>query len=154
VGRIVNREAVLGIATALILVAGLGLASLHAQNANAFDRFKSGGYLNGLAWIAMSSEEKATFLLGFDEGVRAGAGRAVYHKWLEGEQQDKLVAELLVRERPGVDPTVGIDRIYNDHSNLRLPIVVVYQAAKLNIDGTAEDRVQMFLREMRKVAAQ
>lgn len=152
--RTAKRNAAVGLAVVLALAAGFGLASLHAQNANAFDRFKSGGYLNGLAWIAMSSEEKATFLLGFDEGVRAAAGRAVYHKWLEGDQQDKLVAELLVRERPGVDPTVEIDRIYNDHSNLRLPIMGVYQAAKLRIDGNGEDRVQMFLREMRKIAAQ
>jgi hypothetical protein len=155
VSEIAKRKAATGLAVVLALLAGLsGGATLRGQNSDRYERFKSGGYLNGLVWIAMGSEEKSTFFLGFDEGVRSGLARAEQRKWLKGEQEDKLLAELLVREHPGVDPTIEIDRIYKDDSNLRLPIISAYQVAKFRIDGATEDFIKMALERLRKDFAQ
>ena len=35
-----------------------GSAVLRGQNSDRYERFKSGGYLNGLGWVTMTSEEK------------------------------------------------------------------------------------------------
>lgn len=103
-----------------------------------YDRFASGGFRNGVLWITMNSEQKSSFLLGFEDGMRTGIGRAVHHKWLKGEQEDKLMAELLVRERPGLDVGAEIDRIYKDDANLRLPIMTVYEVVRLDLTPEGE----------------
>jgi hypothetical protein len=135
----------------LALLAGLsGGAILHGQDSDRYERFKTGGYLNGLGWITMTSEEKSTFLLGFDEGVEVGLDQVVFHKWMKSEQETKMMADLLVREHPGVDVVAQIDHIYKEDTNLRLPIIAVYQAAKLRIDGASEGVVWVFLSNLHK----
>lgn len=148
-------KAATGLAVVLALLAGLsGGATLRGQNSDTYERFRSEGYLNGLAWIVMGSEEKSTFLLGYEDGVRSGLDRAEYHKWLKEEQGNKLLAELLVREHPGVDLAIEIDHIYKDDSNLRLPIIYAYVVAKARINGATEDSIKMSLERLRKDFAQ
>jgi hypothetical protein len=152
VSEIAKRKAATGFGLALLFMAVLsGGAILRGQNSDRYERFRSGGYLNGLGWIIMSSEEKSTYLLGFEDGIRSGIGQAVYRKWLKVAQEDKLVAELLVRDRPGLDVEAQIDRIYKDDANVRLPIMLVYHVVKLDL---TEEGVRMALEKLRKIGPQ
>jgi hypothetical protein len=121
-----TKQKAIGLVTVLALLAGLGVFALRAQD---FDRFKSGGYLNGLGWLAMDSEQRSTFLLGFHDGARAGISVALAHAHSK-EDPDKVLAEILVHDNPGLDVEGGIGRIYKDDANLRIPISLVYQVVK------------------------
>jgi hypothetical protein len=151
VDEIRRRKTVTRFAFILALLAGLtGSIVLRGQNPEKYERFRSGGYLNGLGWIVMSSEEKSTYLLGLEDGIQTAAGQAASDAGLNPKLEDKVEAELLVRNRPGLDVSNEIDRIFKDDYNLRLPIPVAYAAVKLRTSGMREEGVQIFLKTMRE----
>jgi hypothetical protein len=113
-----------------------------------FERFRTGGYLNGLGWLVMSSEEKSIFLLGFHDGVRAGISWAFRDKTSNGDP-DKLAGEILVHDRPGLDVEDQINGIYKDDANLRIPVTLVYQVVKLEL---TPEGVRLALERLRKTA--
>ena len=82
-----------------------------AKNPRVSSDSRADGYLNGLGWLAMGSEEKATYLLGFDAGVQTAAGQAAFAAGLKPKLEDTVLAELLVRNRPGLDVSNEIDGI-------------------------------------------
>ena len=146
--RITKWKASVGSTLILTLLLSAGLAVLWAQN---FERFRTEGRHNGLGWLAMNSEEKATYILGFEDGIQAAATQAAFDAAPKSAGlADKVEGELLVRDSPGLDVANQIDRIYKDDANLRLPISVAYGAVKLRTGGMREEGVQIFLKTMRE----
>src|ERR1700677_1618583 len=73
------------------------------------DRFLTDGRMNGLAWIAMNSEEKSACLLGFESGIQTAAEYAGVNAG-DTKVEDGINATLLLRNAPGFSVEHGIDR--------------------------------------------
>ena len=103
--------------------------------------------INGYKWSSFSSDEKASYLLGFmDGGVYTAA------HFITDEEKRKEVYALL----PALSAQLGfeelvkrIDKFYQDKKNKDVPLCYVFIIIRNRLIGVNEDKIQRYIDYLR-----
>jgi hypothetical protein len=113
----------------LLLAAFLGSVNVIGQHSP--DSISTGGSLNGRFWEAMPANPQMAFLLGFQEGVEAGAVGGNYKQMVNAYYPDGFSNGDYLKEY-GKE----LYTLYADRENIRIPIFMAIRYCALKLGGT------------------
>jgi hypothetical protein len=116
--------------TVLLLGSMVGLAS--AQKADTNDETRTRGLVNGRFWTILHYDTKLFFIIGFCEGAAS--------------------ADVCPPQSEFGEIVKGIDRLYQEPENLRLPFVDAARIFAMKVTGATATQIEAVMDRARKYA--
>jgi hypothetical protein len=143
------RKRIAPISRWILLWLATFLGGVNVIGQHSADSISTGGSLNGRFWEAMPANPQMAFLLGFQEGVEAGAVGGNYKQTVNAYYPDGFSNGDYLKEY-GKE----LYTLYADRENIRIPIFMAIRFCALKLGGTLTNaELEEKLIEMRKASS-
>ena len=123
---------------------------ISAKQKNLNEAGRTGSYFNGRAWQEMG-DSKTLWVIGFNEGILNGVSRSAKPK--SDDELNNLCEHLMIpKNYPYAVVVSEINKLYENKSNLSIPIAWAFNWTIAKIGGVSSDELQRHLVNLRRMA--